>query len=100
MINTERPNTVAGLVAKRAELVKLRDQLEAEARNVTVDTSSPQDGAADHLLRRRKRGRLGRLELLPTWGCLLNRGIMSVTFSDIVAAYSGVNRIVSGGVTT
>jgi hypothetical protein len=50
MINTERPNTVAGLVAKRAELVKLRDQLEAEARNVTVDTSSPQDGAADHLL--------------------------------------------------
>jgi hypothetical protein len=34
---TERPNTVSGLVAKRAELVKLRDQLEADARKVTCD---------------------------------------------------------------
>lgn len=32
-----RPNTVAGLIAKRAELSKLRDQLEAEARKVTCD---------------------------------------------------------------
>lgn len=34
---TERPNTVSGLVAKRAELVKLRSQLEADLRAVTVD---------------------------------------------------------------
>jgi hypothetical protein len=34
---TERPNTVSGLVAKRAELVKLRDQLEADMRAITVD---------------------------------------------------------------
>jgi hypothetical protein len=33
----ERPNTVAGLVAKRAELVKLRDRLEADIKAVTVD---------------------------------------------------------------
>jgi hypothetical protein len=33
----ERPNTVAGLIAKRDELVKLRQQLEADARKVTVD---------------------------------------------------------------
>jgi hypothetical protein len=34
---SERPNTVAGLTAKRAELLKLRDNLEAEARKVTCD---------------------------------------------------------------
>jgi hypothetical protein len=34
---TERPNTVSGLEAKRAELVKLRDQLEADLRGVTSD---------------------------------------------------------------
>ncbi len=33
----ERPNTVSGLVAKRAELLKLREQLEAELRAVTID---------------------------------------------------------------
>ena len=33
----ERPNTVAGLVAKRAELVKLRKLAEAEATKLTVD---------------------------------------------------------------
>lgn len=33
----ERPNTVAGLVAKRDELVKLRDRLEADIRAITVD---------------------------------------------------------------
>ena len=33
----ERPNTVSGLQAKRAELVKYRDRLEAEHRKVTVD---------------------------------------------------------------
>jgi hypothetical protein len=33
----ERPNTLSGLVAKRAELVKYRDQLEADIRAVTVD---------------------------------------------------------------
>jgi hypothetical protein len=33
----ERPNTIAGLVAKRDELVKYRDQLEADIRAVTVD---------------------------------------------------------------
>ncbi|MEI9890373.1 MAG: hypothetical protein WDN45_06925 [Caulobacteraceae bacterium] len=34
---TEAPNTVAGLLTKRAELVKLRAQLEADIRAVTVD---------------------------------------------------------------
>lgn len=34
---TERPNTVAGLVAKRAELVKLRKELERELHKVTCD---------------------------------------------------------------
>lgn len=34
---TARPNTVAGLIAKQAELIKLRDHLEAEARKVTCD---------------------------------------------------------------
>ncbi len=34
---SERPNTLAGLVAKRDELVKYRDQLEADIRAVTVD---------------------------------------------------------------
>ncbi len=33
----ERPNTVAGLVAKRAELVKLRSQLEREVHKITCD---------------------------------------------------------------
>ncbi len=33
----ERPNTVAGLVAKRAELAKFRKGLEAELRKVTCD---------------------------------------------------------------
>jgi len=33
----ERPNTVAGLIAKQHELLKLRDHLEAEARKVTCD---------------------------------------------------------------
>lgn len=33
----ERPNTVAGLVAERDELVKLRDRLEADIRAITVD---------------------------------------------------------------
>lgn len=33
----ERPNTVAGLVAKRNDLLRLRDQLEADARKVTCD---------------------------------------------------------------
>lgn len=37
MVLTERPNTVAGLVAKRAELVKLRTDLEREMRKVTCD---------------------------------------------------------------
>lgn len=36
-MTTERPNTVAGLVAKRAELAKLRDQLEREAHKITCD---------------------------------------------------------------
>lgn len=36
-MTTERPNTVSGLIAKRAELVKLRDQLEADIRAITVD---------------------------------------------------------------
>ena len=33
----ERPNTVSGLEAKKAELVKYRDALEAEIRKVTCD---------------------------------------------------------------
>lgn len=33
----DRPNTLSGLVAKRAELVRYRDQLEADIRAVTVD---------------------------------------------------------------
>lgn len=33
----ERPNTLSGLVAKRADLVKFRDQLEADIRAVTCD---------------------------------------------------------------
>lgn len=33
----ERPNTLAGLKAKHAELVHYRDQLEADIRAVTVD---------------------------------------------------------------
>ena len=36
-ITRERPNTLAGLVAKRAELVKYRDQLEDDIRAVTCD---------------------------------------------------------------
>lgn len=34
---TERPNTVAGLIAKRDELIALRKRLEAEMRKVTCD---------------------------------------------------------------
>lgn len=34
---TERPNTVAGLEAKKAELERLRDQLESDLRNVVSD---------------------------------------------------------------
>ena len=33
----ERPNTLAGLVAKRDELARYRDQLEADIKAVTVD---------------------------------------------------------------
>lgn len=33
----DRPNTLAGLVAKRAELVKYRDQLEADVKALSVD---------------------------------------------------------------
>ena len=33
----DRPNTVSGLMAKRDELLKLRDQLESDIRAVTVD---------------------------------------------------------------
>ncbi len=36
-MTVERPNTVAGLQAKRAELVKLRDHLIANAKKVTCD---------------------------------------------------------------
>ena len=36
-MQTDRPNTLSGLVSKRAELVKYRDQLEADIRAVTVD---------------------------------------------------------------
>jgi hypothetical protein len=34
---TDRPNTLSGLVAKRDELVRYRDQLEADIRALTVD---------------------------------------------------------------
>ena len=34
---SERPNTLSGLKAKHAELIKYRDQLEADIRAVTVD---------------------------------------------------------------
>jgi hypothetical protein len=37
MATIERPNTVAGLQAKRAELVHLRDQLADDLRSVSVD---------------------------------------------------------------
>lgn len=36
-MTTERPNTVAGLIAKRDELLALRKHLEAEIRKVTCD---------------------------------------------------------------
>jgi hypothetical protein len=36
-MTTERPNTVAGLKAKKAELERLRDQLEADLRSVVSD---------------------------------------------------------------
>ncbi|UTP39817.1 hypothetical protein M9M90_01180 [Phenylobacterium sp. LH3H17] len=36
-MSVERPNTVAGLIAKRDDLIKLRNHLEAEARKVTCD---------------------------------------------------------------
>lgn len=36
-MTTDRPNTLSGLVAKRDELVRYRDQLEADIRAVTVD---------------------------------------------------------------
>jgi len=35
--NVERPNTLSGLEAKRAELLRYRDDLEAEHRRVTID---------------------------------------------------------------
>ena len=35
--SVDRPNTLSGLVAKRNELVRYRDQLEADIRAVTVD---------------------------------------------------------------
>jgi len=35
--DVERPNTVSGLQAKKAELEKVRDQLEADLRAVTAD---------------------------------------------------------------
>jgi hypothetical protein len=35
--DTERPNTVAGLVAKKAELEKVRDSLESDLRAVVAD---------------------------------------------------------------
>jgi hypothetical protein len=35
MIKSERPNTVAGLHAKRKELMALREGLEADLRKVT-----------------------------------------------------------------
>jgi hypothetical protein len=37
MSETERPNTLAGLNAKRAELLAYRKQLQAQVRKVTVD---------------------------------------------------------------
>ena len=36
-MSVEHPNTVSGLLAKRAELSKLREALEAEVRKVTCD---------------------------------------------------------------
>jgi hypothetical protein len=36
-MQTERPNTVSGLIAKRAELIKLQSQLEAEVHKITCD---------------------------------------------------------------
>lgn len=36
-MKTDRPNTLSGLIAKRDELAKYRDQLEADIRAVTVD---------------------------------------------------------------
>src|ERR1700761_6311305 len=33
----ERPNTIAGLVSKRDELVRLRDRLSADIKAITVD---------------------------------------------------------------
>jgi hypothetical protein len=36
-MTTDSPNTLSGLVTKRAELVKYRDQLEADIRALTVD---------------------------------------------------------------
>ena len=41
----ERPNTVAGLEAKRHELTRLRDLLEAEVRKVTSDDIDHLDAA-------------------------------------------------------
>ncbi len=37
VISPERPNTLSGLVAKRADLARYRGQLEADIRAVTVD---------------------------------------------------------------
>jgi len=37
LIEYDRPNTVAGLVAKHAELVALRDKYKAEIKKLTVD---------------------------------------------------------------
>lgn len=37
VIHMERPNTLSGLVAKRDELAKYRDQLEADIKALTVD---------------------------------------------------------------
>lgn len=36
-MTTERPNTVAGLISKRDELIALRKKLETETRKVTCD---------------------------------------------------------------
>jgi hypothetical protein len=36
-MDTDRPNTLSGLVAKRNELVRYRDQLETDIRALTVD---------------------------------------------------------------
>ena len=49
---SERPSTVAGLQAKRAELVKVRDQLKAEARKITCDSKAiTESRATDRRLR-------------------------------------------------